>query len=111
VTFPVVEAHSSKETITLPSSCMGNGILPLDQHCKISRSHVKFLLVRLSVSPEHGPISSLSFEPDSAGGIVLGNGTWITAGGNQAVDKGGVSSTSQPGGGDYKTYDGGKALR
>lgn len=47
-----------------------------------------------------------------AGGIVLGNGSWITAGGNQAVNAGGTTAANQSAASpDYQSYDGGKALR
>ncbi len=44
-----------------------------------------------------------------AGGTVLGNGTWLNVGGNQAVKKGGDPADSQNGGGDYDDPDGGKS--
>ncbi|RDX42703.1 copper radical oxidase [Lentinus brumalis] len=44
-----------------------------------------------------------------AGGTVLGNGTWLNVGGNQAVKKGGDPADSQTGGGDYDDPDGGKS--
>jgi hypothetical protein len=46
-----------------------------------------------------------------AGGTVLGNGTWINVGGNQAVTTGGVKAASQTGGPPYQNIDGGKAMR
>ena len=44
---------------------------------------------------------------------MLGNGTWLNAGGNQAVTYGGATAPSQNGGGPYDDPDGGKrcALR
>lgn len=44
-----------------------------------------------------------------ASGITLGNGTWVVAGGNQAITYGGIQATD--GGGAYLDYDGRKALR
>ncbi|KAJ2915272.1 hypothetical protein MD484_g5153, partial [Candolleomyces efflorescens] len=41
-----------------------------------------------------------------AGGNVLGNGTWINVGGNQAVTWGGNAADSQDGGGPYNDPDG-----
>jgi hypothetical protein len=48
-----------------------------------------------------------------AGGTVLGNGTFLNVGGNQAVGVGGVAMapTQQTGQSPYGTYDGGKAVR
>ncbi|KAK4687301.1 hypothetical protein P7C73_g2818, partial [Tremellales sp. Uapishka_1] len=49
-----------------------------------------------------------------AGGTVLGNGTWLNVGGNQAVTTGGNASSTtafQQGGNMYQDWDGGKALR
>ncbi|KAI0339863.1 copper radical oxidase [Trametopsis cervina] len=45
-----------------------------------------------------------------AGGNVLGNGTWLNVGGNQAVTYGGLTASSQNGGGPYDDLDGGKSL-
>ncbi|KAH9942381.1 DUF1929-domain-containing protein [Epithele typhae] len=45
-----------------------------------------------------------------AGGTVLGNGTWINVGGNQAVTAGGVQADSQTGGGLYDDPDGGHSI-
>ncbi|RSH95292.1 hypothetical protein EHS25_000379 [Saitozyma podzolica] len=44
-----------------------------------------------------------------AGGIVLGNGTWLNVGGNQAIGYGGnaVTAGTTP----YDDYDGGMAIR
>ncbi|KAJ7693374.1 glyoxal oxidase [Mycena rosella] len=44
-----------------------------------------------------------------AGGTVLGDGTWINIGGNQAVTYGGDAAPSQSGGGLYDDPDGGKS--
>lgn len=41
------------------------------------------------------------------GGNVLGNGTWLNVGGNQAVTYGGAGAKSQTGGGPYDDLDGG----
>ncbi|KAI6046123.1 glyoxal oxidase [Pisolithus marmoratus] len=41
-----------------------------------------------------------------AGGTVLGNGTWLNVGGNQAVTYGGVAALSQTGGPPYDDPDG-----
>lgn len=48
-----------------------------------------------------------------AGGGVLGNGTWLNVGGNQAVTWGGLTASSQDGNDDgpYHSVDGGKAIR
>ncbi|KAI0066271.1 glyoxal oxidase [Artomyces pyxidatus] len=46
-----------------------------------------------------------------AGGNVLGNGTWVNIGGNQAVTYGGVTANSQNGGMPYDDPDGGKSIR
>ena len=40
------------------------------------------------------------------GGNVLGNGTWLNVGGNQAVTFGGLADASQSGGGPYDDPDG-----
>ncbi len=44
-----------------------------------------------------------------AGGAVLGNGTWLNVGGNQAVKKGGVQADTPNGDGEYADPDGGKS--
>ncbi|KAG8795667.1 hypothetical protein FRC12_011639 [Ceratobasidium sp. 428] len=47
-----------------------------------------------------------------AGGGVLGNGTWLNVGGNQAVTSGGLTAQTQNGtDGPYHSHDGGKAIR
>ncbi|CAE6434266.1 unnamed protein product [Rhizoctonia solani] len=47
-----------------------------------------------------------------AGGAVLGNGTWLNVGGNQAVTWGGLAASSQNGDtSPYYNGDGGKAIR
>jgi hypothetical protein len=46
-----------------------------------------------------------------AGGNVLGNGTWLNVGGNQAVTYGGDPATSQLGGPPYDDSDGGQSIR
>ena len=48
-----------------------------------------------------------------AGGTVLGNGTWLNAGGNQAVTYGGITPAglSQTGQNPYGDADGGQAIR
>ncbi|CAE7079095.1 unnamed protein product [Rhizoctonia solani] len=47
-----------------------------------------------------------------AGGAVLGNGTWLNVGGNQAITWGGLTASSQTGNsGPYYNADGGKAIR
>jgi hypothetical protein len=38
---------------------------------------------------------------------VLGNGTWLNVGGNQAIMAGGLTSPDQVGGGPYEDPDGG----
>ncbi|EKM81462.1 hypothetical protein AGABI1DRAFT_118621 [Agaricus bisporus var. burnettii JB137-S8] len=45
-----------------------------------------------------------------AGGNVLGNGTWLNVGGNQAVTYGGVQAETQIGGGPYDDPDGRKSM-
>ncbi|GLB37035.1 putative protein with domain of unknown function (DUF1929) [Lyophyllum shimeji] len=46
-----------------------------------------------------------------AGGNVMGNGTWVNIGGNQAVTYGGDPAPSQYGGGPYDDPDGRKSIR
>ncbi|KAL0956614.1 hypothetical protein HGRIS_002750 [Hohenbuehelia grisea] len=46
-----------------------------------------------------------------AGGNVLGNGTWLNVGGNQAVTYGGEPAESQYGGGAYDDPDGRRSMR
>ncbi|KAF8587998.1 copper radical oxidase [Ramaria rubella] len=46
-----------------------------------------------------------------AGGNVLGNGTWVNVGGNQAVTFGGNQAASQNGGPPYDDPDGGQSIR
>ncbi|KAG9220580.1 hypothetical protein CCMSSC00406_0004036 [Pleurotus cornucopiae] len=46
-----------------------------------------------------------------AGGNVLGNGTWLNIGGNQAVTYGGEPAESQHGGGAYDDPDGRRSIR
>lgn len=46
-----------------------------------------------------------------AGGTVLGNGTWLNVGGNQAVTYGGVAALSQTGGPPYDDPDGRRSIR
>ncbi|CAE6431726.1 hypothetical protein RSOLAG1IB_01036 [Rhizoctonia solani AG-1 IB] len=47
-----------------------------------------------------------------AGGAVLGNGTWLNVGGNQAITWGGLTASSQNGDtAPYYNGDGGKAIR
>ena len=47
-----------------------------------------------------------------AGGAVLGNGTWLNVGGNQAITWGGNTASTQDGkGAPYYNADGGKAIR
>ena len=43
------------------------------------------------------------------GGNVLGNGTWLNVGGNQAVQYGGETAKDQNGGAPYNDPDGGKS--
>lgn len=50
--------------------------------------------------------NSMSF---MQGGNVLGNGTWLNVGGNQAVTYGGLVADSQFGGGPYDDPDGGQS--
>ncbi|OAX37361.1 glyoxal oxidase [Rhizopogon vinicolor AM-OR11-026] len=46
-----------------------------------------------------------------AGGSVLGNGTWLNVGGNQAVTYGGATAKSELGGLPYDDPDGGQSIR
>ncbi|KAF5385893.1 hypothetical protein D9615_002586 [Tricholomella constricta] len=46
-----------------------------------------------------------------AGGNVMGNGTWVNIGGNQAVTYGGEAAPSQHGGGPYNNPDGRRSIR
>ncbi|KAN0129788.1 glyoxal oxidase [Lactarius tabidus] len=46
-----------------------------------------------------------------AGGNVLGNGTWVNVGGNQAVTYGGATALSQNGDPPYNDPDGGQSIR
>ncbi|KLO12283.1 glyoxal oxidase [Schizopora paradoxa] len=46
-----------------------------------------------------------------AGGNVLGNGTWVNVGGNQAITYGGLQAASQTGGAPYDDPDGGQSIR
>lgn len=46
-----------------------------------------------------------------AGGTVLGNGTWLNVGGNQAVTYGGETALSQIGAPPYGDSDGGRSVR
>ncbi|KAI0697279.1 DUF1929-domain-containing protein [Cytidiella melzeri] len=46
-----------------------------------------------------------------AGGNLLGNGTWLNVGGNQAVTYGGLTAQSQNAAAPYDDPDGGKSLR
>jgi hypothetical protein len=46
-----------------------------------------------------------------AGGAILGNGDWVSIGGNQAVDPGGNTSLSQNGTNVYQNSDGSFAVR
>ncbi|KAG6336618.1 hypothetical protein ID866_2457 [Astraeus odoratus] len=46
-----------------------------------------------------------------AGGTVLGNGTWLNVGGNQAVTYGGVAAKNQNGGPPYDDPDGRQSIR
>uniref|UniRef100_A0A8H7Y6W4 Copper radical oxidase n=1 Tax=Psilocybe cubensis TaxID=181762 RepID=A0A8H7Y6W4_PSICU len=46
-----------------------------------------------------------------AGGNVLGNGTWLNVGGNQAITYGGQPAASQTGGGAYDDPDGRQSIR
>lgn len=50
------------------------------------------------------PLTSIRLQ----GGNVLGNGTWLNVGGNQAVTYGGLTAHSQNGGAPYDDPDGGK---
>ena len=46
-----------------------------------------------------------------AGGTVLGNGTWLNVGGNQAITYRGAAASGQTGQSPYADWDGGKAIR
>ncbi|KAI0779446.1 copper radical oxidase [Fomes fomentarius] len=63
-----------------------------------------------SISKNKGRAMDVITNSFCAGGVVLGNGTWLNVGGNQAVKKGGVQADSQNGGGEYDDPDGGKSL-
>ncbi|KAH9915157.1 copper radical oxidase, partial [Epithele typhae] len=63
-----------------------------------------------SVSKNDGRAMDVVTNSFCAGGTVLGNGTWINVGGNQAVKTGGDPADSQNGGGVYDDPDGGKSL-
>lgn len=45
----------------------------------------------------------------SQGGNVLGNGSWLNAGGNQGVTWGGLTAPNQKGGGPFDDPDGGQS--
>ncbi|KAG6891584.1 hypothetical protein C0992_003612 [Termitomyces sp. T32_za158] len=58
-----------------------------------------------------GPLGQFEIIGDSLvsaqqGGNVMGNGTWVNVGGNQAVTYGGAAAVSQNGGGPYDDPDG-----
>lgn len=61
-----------------------------------------------SSSPSCGIIAELFvyFLSFKKGGNVLGNGTWINVGGNQAITYGGLQAASQNGGAPYDDPDG-----
>ena len=59
-----------------------------------------------SISKNSGRAMDVVTNSFCAGGTVLGNGTWINVGGNQAVKAGGDPADSQTGGGDYDDPDG-----
>ncbi|TBU33724.1 copper radical oxidase [Dichomitus squalens] len=63
-----------------------------------------------SISKNSGRPMDIVTNTFCAGGTVLGNGTWLNVGGNQAVTTGGVAASSQNGGGVYDDPDGGKSL-
>lgn len=54
-------------------------------------------------------IHSVEVHQKMKGGNVLGNGTWLNVGGNQAVTYGGVQAETQIGGGPYDDPDGRKS--
>ena len=53
--------------------------------------------------------SGFPFLTSVQGGNVLGNGTWLNVGGNQAVTYGGAEAQSQNGGAPFDDPDGGKS--
>ncbi|KAI0916435.1 hypothetical protein AcV7_007160 [Taiwanofungus camphoratus] len=62
-----------------------------------------------SVSTDNGRPMDVITNSFCAGGNVLGNGTWINVGGNQAVTYGGLAAASQTGGPPYDDPDGGQS--
>ncbi|TFY58824.1 hypothetical protein EVJ58_g6182 [Rhodofomes roseus] len=64
-----------------------------------------------SVSENHGRPMDVVTNSFCAGGSVLGNGTWVNVGGNQAVTYGGLAADSQTGGLPYDDPDGGHSVR
>ncbi|KAI0930066.1 hypothetical protein AcV5_006867 [Taiwanofungus camphoratus] len=64
-----------------------------------------------SVSTDNGRPMDVITNSFCAGGNVLGNGTWINVGGNQAVTYGGLAAASQTGGPPYDDPDGGQSVR
>ena len=65
--------------------------------------------VEYSISKNNGRAMDVVTNSFCAGGTVLGNGTWLNVGGNQAVKEGGAKADSQTGGGIYDDPDGGKS--
>ncbi|KAI8992954.1 DUF1929-domain-containing protein [Trametes punicea] len=65
-----------------------------------------------SISKKGGRTMDVVTNTFCAGGSVLGNGTWLNVGGNQAVTTGGVTADSQATGGQpYEDPDGGQSMR
>jgi hypothetical protein len=72
------------------------------KHSKGHGCHNELVLRRESPFPSKP--HRLTFVPQ--GGGVMGNGTWLNVGGNQAVTYGGLQAASQNGGGPYDDPDG-----
>ena len=66
-------------------------------------------ITEYSISKNSGRPMDIVTNSFCAGGTVLGNGTWLNVGGNQAVKPGGDPADSQKGGGVYDDPDGGKS--
>lgn len=66
-------------------------------------------LSEYSISQNKGRSMDVVTNSFCAGGVVLGNGTWLNVGGNQAVKAGGDTADSQNGGGVYNDPDGGNS--
>ncbi|KAG7446598.1 glyoxal oxidase [Guyanagaster necrorhizus] len=67
--------------------------------------------VEYSVSANNAKPMDIVTNTFCAGGNVMGDGTWLNVGGNQAVTYGGLTATSQKGGKPYNDPDGRQSLR